>query len=119
MVVIESLILYFPVQVFISLPMVIRDTFDTFQAQAPLQDDDLAPHLIDETINGYVMKLKWCDTCNFFRRPRSSHCSTCNCCVEVRRRNSVVFFSQQGLIQTIDHRGLSYVVSFVFSITAL
>lgn len=34
-------------------------------------------------VNGQKYVLKWCETCNFFRSPRTSHCSECDHCVEV------------------------------------
>lgn len=40
------------------------------------------PRTKDILVNGYTVKVKFCDTCLLYRPPRASHCSICNNCVE-------------------------------------
>ncbi|KAK9671290.1 hypothetical protein RND81_12G019500 [Saponaria officinalis] len=40
------------------------------------------PRVKNVHVNGYPVKVKFCDTCLLYRPPRASHCSICNNCVQ-------------------------------------
>ena len=39
-------------------------------------------YTIKSIINGHILELKYCVSCNLYKPPRTSHCALCNNCIE-------------------------------------
>lgn len=35
-----------------------------------------------DIVNARLTKIKYCNTCDIYRPPRTVHCGICNCCIE-------------------------------------
>ena len=67
------------------------------------EDDCRAPVFREADVNGVQVKMKWCETCQFYRPPRCSHCSICDNCVEVRSWEVEAACHTELAVQVLQH----------------
>uniref|UniRef100_A0A915EVF1 Palmitoyltransferase n=1 Tax=Echinococcus canadensis TaxID=519352 RepID=A0A915EVF1_9CEST len=112
---------YFPVGRFSFLIFYPNSALDT---EAHYYDEIDAPSSHEYEVRECAVITKWCSTCRFYRLPRSTHCSTCNKCVEnfdhhcpwvnncIGRRNYRYFFT--FLITVSLHMMTVFLVSLIY-----
>lgn len=83
------------------------------------------PATVEVVINSSAVRLKFCDTCGIYRPPRTTHCSTCDVCVErfdhhcpwlggcVGRRNYSRFYLFLSLLSLCALTSLAYSVAHI------
>ncbi|CAH2058577.1 unnamed protein product [Thlaspi arvense] len=76
------------------------------------------PRTKDIMVNGYTVKVKFCDTCLLYRPPRASHCSICNNCVQ-RFDHHCPWVGQCIALRRCLQRNYPYFICFISTSTLL
>ncbi|KAM7539924.1 hypothetical protein Aperf_G00000033373 [Anoplocephala perfoliata] len=94
------------------------------KAEADYYNEICAPPTHDYEIGDCTIATKWCTTCQFYRLPRSTHCSACDKCVErfdhhcpwvnncIGRRNYRYFFA--FLVTVCIHMIAVFIISLLY-----
>eukprot|EP00794_Sanderia_malayensis_P014124 gene14124-15601_t len=80
----EAIMTFFVLAMFALATFADPGVLPRISAQVDQEEDDFRQPLYKNVeVNGITVKMKWCETCRFYRPPRCSHCSVCNTCVEI------------------------------------
>ena len=55
--------------------------FSAYKRKTDQINDDIRNKYLT-VINARLTKIKFCNTCDIYRPPRTIHCGTCGCCIE-------------------------------------
>jgi palmitoyltransferase ZDHHC9/14/18 len=66
-----------------------------------------------DVVNGRLTKMKYCDSCDIYRPPRTIHCSDCGCCIERLDHHC------PWLGTCIGKRNYKYFIAFLWSLVFL